>query len=86
MATLAAQLTAAQLKLAEYSAAESVALDAQRIRLTSPSGMDREEEMANLNAIRKGITYWQGIASGLEARIAGAPTLGGRTFSVADFS
>lgn len=85
MASLATQLAAAQAKLAEYSAAESAALEVQRIRLTSPSGIDREEEMANLKQIRDGITYWNGIASTLEARIAGAGTFGGRIYSSANF-
>lgn len=85
MATLQSQLAAAQTKLAEYSAAETEALQAQSLRLTSPGGIDREEVMANLKQIREGITYWSSIASGLEARIAGAATFGGRTFSSANF-
>lgn len=85
MASLQTQLAAAQAKLAEYSAAESVALEANRVRLTSASGMDREVEQSNLKHIRDGVTYWSGICSSLEARIAGAPTFGGRTFSVANF-
>ena len=85
MATLAQQLAAAQTKLAEYSAAETAALQAQSLRLTSPGGVDREEEMASLKTIRDGITYWSTIASGLEARLAGVPTFGGRTFSSANF-
>jgi hypothetical protein len=85
MATLAAQLAAAQTKLAEYSAAESAALEAQRARMTSPSGVDREEELASLAQIRSGITYWSSICTTLEARIAGAGTFGGRTYSSANF-
>lgn len=85
MASLQSQLAAAQAKLAEYNAAESDALQAQRLRLTSASGMDREEEMASLKQIRDGITYWSGIATSLEARIAGAATFGGGTFSSANF-
>jgi hypothetical protein len=85
MASLSAQLAAAQAKVAEYTAADTAALEAQRVRLTSPSGIDRELEIASLAQIRGGITYWSGICSTLEARIAGAGTFGGRTFSSANF-
>lgn len=85
MASLAVQLAAAQAKVAEYTAAETAALGAQRVRLTSPGGVDREEELAGLQQIRNGITYWSGICTTLEARIAGAATFGGRTFSSANF-
>lgn len=85
MATLQQQLIAAQAKLTEYTTAESEALQANRIRMTSAAGMDREMEMSSLKQIREGVTYWTGICASLEARIAGAPTFGGRSFSVADF-
>ncbi len=85
MATLQQQLIAAQAKVAEYTTAETEALQANRVRLTSSSGIDREEEMASLKQIRDGLSYWTNIATSLEARIAGTPTLGGRTFSVANF-
>jgi hypothetical protein len=85
MASLASQLAAAQAKLAEYNSAESDALQAQRVRLTSPDGINREQEMSALKQIQEGITYWSNVCTGLEARIAGAGTFGGRTFSSANF-
>lgn len=86
MADLHAELTAARLKVAEYLAAESEALQAQEMRFTSPnSGMDRAEVMADLAEIRRGITYWRRIVGSLEARINGQPTFGGMPFTSARF-
>lgn len=86
MPDLSAELTAARLKLAEYLAAETEALQAQEIRLASPnSGMDRTEVMADLAEIRRGISYWKRIIGNLEARSSGQPTFAGMPFTSARF-
>jgi hypothetical protein len=85
MASLQTQLTVAQNKVAEYMAAETAALEANRVRMTGPDSLDREVEMSSLKQIRDGLTYWSNRCTSLEAQIAGAPTFGGRTFSVASF-
>ncbi len=85
MATLAEQLTEAQTKVAECMAAESQALQAQEIRLTSAGGMDRAEVMADLAQIRRQLVMWRGIQRGLEAQIAGKPTFAGMPFTSARF-
>jgi hypothetical protein len=65
--------------------AESKALDAQEVRLTSAAGIDRAEVMADLREIRKSIAFWRGQVALLKARANGQATFAGMTFSSANF-
>lgn len=80
-------LDQAQAKVAEYLLAESEALQAHEVRLgTGGSGIDRALVNQRLSDIRLGLTHWQRVVASLQASQAGAPTVGGLSFSVADFS
>jgi hypothetical protein len=85
MATIAEQLTEAQAKVAEYMAAETAALEAQEIRLTSAGGIDRAEVMADLTQIRRGLTMWRSRLVSLQAQLNGQPTFAGMPFTSARF-
>lgn len=78
-------LAEAQARLAEYMVAESDCLNGQQVRLTSPNGMDREVTMPTLADIRRGISYWRGQVAMLDAQARGLPTMGGMSFSSANF-
>jgi hypothetical protein len=78
-------LAEAQAKLAEYQAAETEALAAQEIRLTSAGGVDRAEMMADLRTIQRGVREWRGIVARLQAQANGQPTFGGMTFTSGRF-
>ncbi|MFW5834494.1 MAG: hypothetical protein ACOCYE_10385 [Pseudomonadota bacterium] len=64
--------------LAEYLAAESAILQGQSFTFEG-----RTLTRADLDTIRKGRREWERKVSAERARAAGAPTVGGLTFSVA---
>lgn len=78
-------LAEAQARLAEYMQAEQDCLGGQEIRLTSPNGIDRALVMPDLREIRRGITYWRGQVATLQAAASGLPTVGGMSFTSANF-
>jgi hypothetical protein len=78
-------LAEAQARLQEYLDAESACLAGQEVRLTSAGGIDRAVVLPDLREIRRGIAHWRGQVALLQARERGAPTIGGMTFSQANF-
>lgn len=78
-------LAEAQARLDEYLAAESACLLGQEVRLTSANGIDRVSVMPELREIRRGIAQWRGVVASLQAKASGQPTIGGVTFSSANF-
>lgn len=78
-------LAEAQTQLAAYMDAELACLDGQEVRLTTPNGQDRTLTMADLREIRRGQGYWRREVARLTALANGQPTIGGMTFSSANF-
>lgn len=86
MATLSEKLATAERRLSEHYVAETDALKAQELSLTSASGLDRRQVMSNLADIRRGIADLKREIASLEAAIAKAPRVGGAAFSSASFN
>lgn len=82
---MAITLADAQAKVQEYLDAETNALAAQEVQLTSANGVDRRQVMASLAEIRRGLAHWRREVTRLQAEAAGAPTIGGVTFTSARF-
>lgn len=79
-------LEVAQQNLDTAIAAQLAVLDGgQEIRLTTPNGIDRTVTQADMRDIQRAINFWQGVVNRLKAQAADVPTLGGMTFSSANF-
>lgn len=85
MATSAELLVAAQARLAELLQAQTDAAAGQEVRLTSAGGIDRAVIMADPRSLRSAIRDAQLEVNRLQAAVAGRPTLGGITYSQANF-
>jgi hypothetical protein len=66
--------------LAKYMTAEAAILEGKEVRLG-----DRILRMEDLAAVRAGRQEWERKVSSEQAAAAGAPRIGGLTFSVASF-
>lgn len=75
-------MTTATDMLAAYLAAESAILQGKEFRWSDGRTLRRED----LAEIRKGRQEWETRATGESGAAAGAPTIGGRGFAVADLS
>lgn len=73
-------MTIATDMLAKYLAAEAAVLDGKEVRF-----LDRSVRMEDLEWIQKGRREWESKVSTESAAAAGAPRIGGLTFSRARF-
>lgn len=78
-------LTDAQTMVTAYLAAEAEVLLGKEVRMGGP-GLDRWLRFEDLAEIRKGRTEWEARVKALQQTDAGAPTFGGLSYSLADFS
>lgn len=78
-------LEEAQAMVTAYLQAEAQILLGKEVRIGG-SGTDRHFKHEDLPQIRAGRQEWEGRVAALQKAASSAPTFGGRTFSVADFS
>ena len=78
-------LAQAQAMAAAYLEAETQILLGKEVRLGG-AGLDRTLRMEDLDMVQAGRREWERRVSALERAAAGAPTIGGLSFSVADVS
>jgi hypothetical protein len=74
----------AQTMVSAYTTAEAAILQGKEVRLGG-SGVDRFLRHEDLGEVRKGRKEWEGRVKQLQQTTAGTPTIGGLSYSVADF-
>jgi hypothetical protein len=83
MTTLAQALA----MVAKYLEAETALLEGKQVRLSAQGGgADRVWISEDLPELRKGRMEWERRAAELQRQAAGAPSFGGISYSLADFS
>jgi len=78
-------LAEAQAMVTAYLSAEQAILQGKEVRLGG-AGLDRWLRQEDLDMVRAGRQEWERRVTQLQAVASRAPTFGGLSFSVADFS
>lgn len=82
---MATELETAQAMVTAYQTAEQQILLGKEVRMGGP-GLDRWLRYEDLEQVRAGRREWEATVAKLQRASNGAPTFGGLSYSVSDFS